>query len=61
MHLASHKVQSTGSKWLQMAPNYTKCFQMTMAETNGYGNGQTLSQMVKNGPKWSITIHYAPT
>ena len=34
-----------------MAPNYSKWFQMTMA--NGYGNGQTLSQMVQNGPKWS--------
>ena len=61
MHLASHKVQSTGSKWLQMAPNYSKLLQMTMAETNGYGNGPTLSQMVTNDPKWSLTIHYAPT
>ena len=53
MHLASHKVQSTGSEWLQMAPNYFKLLQMNMAKANDYGNGPTLSQMVPNGPKWS--------
>ena len=34
MHLASHQVKSTGSKWLQKAPNYYKWFQMSMAEAN---------------------------
>ena len=37
----------------QMAPNYSKWFQMTMAKANGSGNGPALSQMVPNGPKWS--------
>ena len=35
--------------------------EMAMAETNGYGNGQTFSQTVIKGPKWSITIHHDPT
>ena len=26
---------------------------MTMAKSNSYGNGPTLSEMVSNGPKWS--------
>ena len=25
----------TGSNWLQIAPNYSKCFKMTMANANG--------------------------
>ena len=61
MHLATHQVQSTGSKWLQMAPNYFKWFQMTMAKANDYDNGPTLSQFVPNSPKWSKTIHNDPT
>ena len=61
MHLAYHQVQSTGSKWLQMAPKYSKWFQITMAEANCYGNGPILSQMVPNGQKWSKTIHNDPT
>ena len=70
MHLASHQVQSTGSKWLQMAPNgskwlqmasnYSKWFQMTMAEANGYGNGPTLSKTVPYGPKWSKMVQNYP-
>ena len=49
------------SKWLHMAPNGSKLLQMAMADTNGYGNGPTLSQIDIDGPKWSITIHYDPT
>ena len=54
MHLASDQVQSTGSNWLQMAPNgskYSKWFQVTISKVNGYGNGPILSQMVPNDPK----------
>ena len=50
-----------GSTWLQMARNGSKLLQMDMAETNGYGNGPKFSQMVINGPKRSITIHYDQT
>ena len=40
-------------KITQMAPNYSKWFQMTMAKANGYGNGLALSQIVPNGLKCS--------
>ena len=43
-------------KIMQMAPNYSKWFQMSMARSNGYGNGPTLSQRVPNGPKGSQVV-----
>ena len=59
----SHQVPSTGSQWLQMAPNSSKLIQITMTKANGYGNGPTLSQMVPNDPndpKLSIMIQHIP-
>ena len=49
----NHGKLSGQKKIMQMAPNYSKWFQMTMAKANSYGNGQKLSQIVANGPKWS--------
>ena len=62
MHLVSHQIESTGSKWLQTAPNYSKWFQMAMASANGYGNGPTLSQIVSNSPELSTMsmIQHSP-
>ena len=57
MHLASHKVQSTGSKWLQMAPNGSKLLQIT---PNDYGGDKWIWQwpnIVPNGHKWSQMVH----
>ena len=46
-----HATSWDKKKITQMAPNYSKWFQMTMAKANGYRNGPTLSQMVPNGPR----------
>ena len=58
MHLAFHQIQSIGSKWLQ---NYSKCFQMTMAQhcpkwSQMIPNGQKLSTMFQHCPKWSNMV-----
>ena len=51
MHLVSHQVQSNGSKGLQMALNYFKWLQMTIAKATGYVNSPTLFQRTPHGPK----------
>ena len=60
MHLASNQVQSTGSKWLQMAQKYSKMV------PNDYGwlwqwpkivpNSPKRSQIVQNYPQWSNIV-----
>ena len=49
--------KGTKGQRIKMAPNYSKWFQMTMAEANGYGNGPT---WFINGPQWSQLVQNYP-
>ena len=58
MYFASNQVQSTGSKWLQLAPNGSKLLrQMAMAMVQHYPKS---SQIVLNRPKLSTMIQHSP-
>ena len=59
MHLASHQVESTGSKWLQMAMAMAM-FQLCPKYSQMVPNCPKLSTMIKHSPKFSNMAQECP-